>query len=140
MSYKPGDIICFNRLIYTHYGMYIGNNKIIHKDRKFTNGSTVRISNIDDVNGKHYIKPDPIYIKSLKLQIYETYEPHVVVKRAYSMLDDKYYNLLTDNCEHFVTLIKYNNKASSQARIIKNILSFIIVMLCTYLIIQYKYF
>ena len=61
--YKPGDIICFKRLMYTHYGVYIGNNNIIHKDRKIRNGSTARISNINDVKGRHYIKPDQIYIK-----------------------------------------------------------------------------
>ena len=138
MSYKLGDIICFKRLMYTHYGVYIGNNNIIHKDRKFRNGSNARISNINDVNGIPYIKPDPIYIKSLKLEAYDTYTRHTVVERAYSMLDDKYYNMFTDNCEHFVTLIKYNKKASTQATKLKKIIWLIVVILCTQFIIYLK--
>jgi cell wall-associated NlpC family hydrolase len=54
---KKGDILEFKRAwgLYYHYAIYIGDNKVIHRDKQNKKG--IFINNIYDLKGKMKILP-----------------------------------------------------------------------------------
>lgn len=113
---KAGDIIGFRRKFYSHYAFYIGSDRYIHKDisspLKFK--AKVSIQTLSEIEGEPYVAnyqfqnlyDDEIcYIESLKIGL--------------DSLEDKSYNILTNNCEHFVTNLKFKKKISKQVSNIK---------------------
>jgi Lecithin retinol acyltransferase len=109
---KAGDIIGFRRRFYTHYAYHIGGNRCIHKDNaNFFNksGSSICIRQLNEIYGEPYIAnydflgwEELSYVDSLRLGLKE--------------LGNQHYNLFSDNCEHFVTHIKFNKKYSKQVK------------------------
>ncbi len=95
-GFQPGDHLAVSRLTYTHHGIYVGAGKVIHYQRPFTGplSSQVIISPLAEFQGD-----TPIRV------IYHTQRPHSrkeSVARAYGRLGENEYNLLFNNCEHFV--------------------------------------
>jgi hypothetical protein len=76
---------------YTHHGLYVGNNKVLH----YSDGEVKESSISDFCSGKE------IYRKN-KFDSPITYEPNKVIFRAYSRVGENQYNLLYNNCENFV--------------------------------------
>mgnify|MGYP000087676285 CR=1 FL=1 len=96
-----GDHLVTTRTGYTHHGLYVGNNEVIHYSSdliektslyEFSNGNEVRI----------------------KSHIFRTYDDYVSVERAYSRLGEDWYNVIANNCEHFVTWCIVGFHSSSQ--------------------------
>ncbi|MFI3254188.1 MAG: lecithin retinol acyltransferase family protein [Eubacteriales bacterium] len=80
--YRPG---------FTHHGLYIGNNEVIHYEK----GSVHRDSFENFQKGmKIYALPE----KESPLR----YTTSQVLERAKSRLGENDYNLIVNNCEHFV--------------------------------------
>jgi len=123
-KYLIGDIVIFQRTFYKHYGLYIGENKIIHRDNinlmnKFK--SKVKINNIDDIPGKQK-NGNYIYDRE-RLPIDKT------LKMAYSHLNETgKYDIFTNNCEHFVTMVCYGKKESKQIKNLINIIQFTTIL------------
>jgi len=123
---RKGTIIEYKRCggLFYHYGMYIGNNKIIHRDKEHIFGKgCICITELDKMIGT---------MKILPLQI-----PHVPTEQAINTAmqlkdDDNTYNVLTNNCEHFVNYIRYNNRKSIQIRRIRNMLLLSVGVFCAY--------
>lgn len=124
---KPGDIIGFRRKFYSHYAFYIGNDRYLHKDNvnMIKIQSKVCIQSLSEIEGKPYVanyqfknlyEDELSYMESLRIGL--------------ESLEDKSYNILTNNCEHFVTHIKFKKKISKQVSNVKiyfMIISFIIL-------------
>jgi hypothetical protein len=125
-NYKPGDIIAFKRRFYSHYGIYIGDDKILHKDNhsrdlnifKKTN-SNVSITDINSIYGIQRLANDEY--KNFKALPFEE-----SLELGLSQVGQGNYNLLLNNCEHFVTHIRFQKKISKQIRNIQ--IGFIVLL------------
>jgi len=96
---RPGDVVYVNRNgLYQHYGVYVGNGKVIHKTDK----------GVQEVSLEQFRRQSPTY------HIKPSYKPKKALKRAKSRLGEKSYNLFTDNCEHFSSSCSSGFKHSSQ--------------------------
>lgn len=119
-KYTIGDIVIFQRTFYKHYGLYIGDNKVIHRDNinlmnKFK--SKVKINNIDEIHG--ILKNGNNIYNRERLPINKTLE------MAYAHLNESgKYDIFTNNCEHFVTMVCYGKKESKQINNLLKIIQF----------------
>lgn len=147
-----GDIIGVDRklgpLPYQHFGIYIGNNRVIHySDRKKDFGFDISIREDDmsrfldgateyfifdcEDREKHRLKINSTaMIGSIShiLSIFdcrdllEVYSPEETVERARSKVGEKEYNLIFNNCEHFAIWCKTGIHKSTQVDDILKIL------------------
>lgn len=94
---QVGDHLYVSRVGYTHHGLYIGDGKVIHylmekvkEDtlETFADGSKIRI------------RPES--------ESPACYSSDEIVDRAYRRLHENNYNLLVNNCEHFVRWCRCN--------------------------------
>lgn len=88
-----GDHIVVDRGIYTHHGVYIGNNKIIHYSGE--PGSSQGIISITML--KNFVKMDTFWVYPHNNAL----SPNKIVERAKSRLGEDKYDLVFNNCEHF---------------------------------------
>ena len=136
-----GDVIYVQRLGYKHFGIYLGNNRVIHYAHdvngvlcvhetdieSFLDGDTELFAcNFPDTYGR----PSPIiisnciasptfynlgrWLNSNKKSKYRLYSPEDTVKRAKERLGETEYNLITNNCEHFALWCKTGVHESHQ--------------------------
>ncbi|XP_058046463.1 phospholipase A and acyltransferase 3-like [Ahaetulla prasina] len=107
---KPGDMIQFQMLGFQHWGIYIGEEQVVHfawPPLKFK----VRKEKIKDVPG---VLKTAVWNKFDEK--YTPLDPACVVKRARSMENKVLrYNPTNANCEHFATLMRYDKALSDQA-------------------------
>ncbi|MEG0353469.1 MAG: lecithin retinol acyltransferase family protein [Cellulosilyticaceae bacterium] len=136
---QPGDIVGVNRLRfnmkYEHYGLYVGNNKIVHYCR-FNKSDE---SSITETDFEFFLKDSNLYfifdcktaykkIRSLhprnliirnefrgKNKLY-LYSPTETIERAYSRIGETKYNLALNNCEHFAIWCKTGLSKSYQVQ------------------------
>ena len=105
---KAGDHLVTKRLGYTHHGIYLGRGKVIHYSG-LANGlraGPIEITNLDNFSqGKH------TYVQSHDNRLFCHKQ---TVKRARSRLTEDKYNLLTNNCEHFIHWCIYGEARSEQ--------------------------
>lgn len=110
---KYGDIIGTNDTFmgyqYTHYGIYVGNNKVIHYCSNTGNSKDAQIKETDMSpyfrNGHYFI---------LNIKDNSQFNSNETVKRAEMREGEKSYNLLQNNCEHFVLWAKTGYSRSYQ--------------------------
>lgn len=89
--------------IYEHHGIDCGDGTVIHY-RKTHEAVVTRTSLAEFASGQ------PVYTKSYTV----CYIPDIVVTRAESRLDERSYDLFTNNCEHFATWCKTGKNESAQ--------------------------
>lgn len=114
---KPGDILILDRKIYKHYGVYVGNNTVIHyaaEGSDFSGDIAIRETTLDA------FASDCDFIIG---QFTKTYIAHhaifsaeETIARAFSRLGEQKYNLLTNNCEHFALWCKTGFSHSTQVK------------------------
>lgn len=108
-----GDVICADRGLYKHYGIYVGNGQVVHfsskkEDETNAKDAIIKISSIQEFG-----KGDQVFIEKKDLQ---PFSPEVVVSRAKNMIGKckGEYSLIFNNCEHFANWCKYGEKKSDQ--------------------------
>lgn len=110
MEFQIGDHLVTQRLGYTHHGIYAGEGKVIHyagfskafkKDRveitsleEFSQGQKVRVENHQNAQ----------------------YSRQEILERALSRIGENGYNLVFNNCEHFVYWCITGKEKSRQVR------------------------
>jgi len=128
-----GDMIEFQRGIYSHWGIYVGDGYIIHAtDVQSGNGSFSGSSSGSSSRSSSGVSRnvDRKVLKQLLTQVvdgckfyvnnyldksHEPFSPDEIVQRAEAEVDTYYdYSLFTNNCEHFVTLMRYGISISNQ--------------------------
>ncbi|BFZ14130.1 hypothetical protein BsWGS_17168 [Bradybaena similaris] len=120
----PGDLLQFPRdLGYSHWGVYAGNEDVIHLagepgDGLSTADVAVRKDNFWTVAGT-----SKTIINNLWDGKYKLLPAKEVVRRAESRIGCKGYDLISNNCEHFACWCRYNVKISSQVQAFKSGLS-----------------
>lgn len=97
------------KINYEHYGIYIGDNKVIHYNSVDGTMKNAEISEGDMSknfpSGKYFVLD---FGDNAKFSADDT------VKRAKSRLGENNYNLITNNCEHFAVWCKTDNAVSYQ--------------------------
>ena len=94
---QAGDHLISPRPGFTHHGLYVGNNEVIHY-AGYSSGEEsgqVVLTSLDVFRNGH---PCRIVNHSLR-----RYSPEQSVERAWSRLGEAHYSALLNNCEHFVT-------------------------------------
>jgi len=94
---KRGDHLVTERTGYTHHGLYLGNNRVIHYSglSDSLNKGKIEITSYEKFSQKKHT-----YVRNCWLR---TYNEDESIERAYSRLDEDEYNIIFNNCEHFVT-------------------------------------
>lgn len=87
LELEKADHLKVQRIGYTHHGLYLGNNQVVHYQ-----GGEVRISSLDDFKKNCEIR----VVDSVAL-----YSKDEIIHRAFSRIGEKEYNLVFNNCEHF---------------------------------------
>ncbi|NXF13777.1 HRSL1 enzyme, partial [Smithornis capensis] len=121
---KPGDLIEIKRSIYQHWALYLGDGYVIHlttldgdASPRFVNSPSVarkkavaRKQLLKDVVGNDYWHVNNKYdSRWTPLPVEE------IIQHAESHIDQEVtYFLLGNNCEHFVTTLRYGEGFSGQ--------------------------
>ena len=109
----PGDVLSVNRGIYKHYGVYVGNDTVVH----FSGGEGFEVSAkracIRKTSLENFRKNDEIQIET---RCCESYSRKETVMRALGAVGTEKgkYALPWNNCEHFANWCRYGEKRSSQ--------------------------
>jgi hypothetical protein len=123
---KRGDVVGVPRMLYEHYGIYIGDNKVIEYTlaenrlkieirkthiKHFLGNSTTFF--ILDCEFEKPLKSAPIIYRD-EMKRRKVFSPEETVKRAESRLGEVQYNLISNNCEHFAIWCKTGLSISYQ--------------------------
>lgn len=141
----PGDIIGVDRGMYQHYGIYAGDNRVIHYTAD-TSDLDPENAEIQETSLERFLRDDAEYFilepgessgglldmflssalsnakeagKRARRDEHDTppaFAPEETLKRARSRIGEREYNLLTNNCEHFVVWCKTGISESRQVR------------------------
>ncbi|XP_049427965.1 lecithin retinol acyltransferase a [Epinephelus fuscoguttatus] len=132
---RRGDLLEVPRTIFTHYGIYLGDNKVAHlipdilpvltNDKKLISSvitnkrlilgciyrcATVRVDTLED-----FAYGSNILINRMdKMMKNQAFPDEDVAKRAEKLMGAIPYSLLWYNCEHFVTYCRYGSAVSRQ--------------------------
>jgi len=105
---KFGDHLVTPKIGYYHHGIYVGDEKVVHYSglaEGFNSGPIEELSLDKFKNGKKFeIKPHPNCKRSRQ----------EIVQKARSRVLEKEYDLIFNNCEHFVNWCIYNVNESKQ--------------------------
>ena len=92
---QVGDHLVTPRTGYTHHGLYIGNQEVIHYEGKFGSNSGC----IAKVTLAEFCEGASCRVRDYPLRVYGRKES---VERASQRLGESDYNLVLNNCEQFV--------------------------------------
>ena len=92
---QVGDHLVTPRTGYTHHGLYIGNQEVIHYEGKFGSDS----GRIAKVTLAEFCEGASCRVRDYPLRVYGRKES---VERAYQRLGECDYNVVFNNCEQFV--------------------------------------
>ena len=114
---KPskGDHIRVCRGLYSHHGIYISDNEVIHftgrEDDSILDWSKPEVISSDL---EYFLKGDTLEVKEYtEDELQDLYPVDCIVEYARACLGDKGYNLIFNNCEHFAntcTLGRFRSK------------------------------
>ncbi|MBO5692023.1 MAG: lecithin retinol acyltransferase family protein [Spirochaetaceae bacterium] len=126
---KAGDILSVNRSplhirnLYKHYGIYIGNNKVVHFTALGCSRETnAKLAYIQETSLQEFIKGGLYQIEKLTFNIFSRTE---IVQRAKESVGHGLgtYSLIFNNCEHFANWCATGISVSSQVnRVAKRLL------------------
>jgi hypothetical protein len=111
MSISIGDHLVTNRTGYTHHGLYIGNNKVIHYTGKSGNISDASTGRIKTDTLANFAKGKGYFIQEHQNA---KYRGEKAVNRAKSRLGEKNYDLFNNNCEQLINWAIDNDHLSQQ--------------------------
>ncbi|XP_020495396.1 lecithin retinol acyltransferase a [Labrus bergylta] len=132
---RRGDLLEVPRTLFTHYGIYLGDNRVAHlipdilpvltSDQKLISSvitnkrlilgcmyrcATVRVDTLED-----FAYGSNILVNHMdKMMKNQALPNEDVANRAEKLLGRIQYSLLWNNCEHFVTYCRYGSAASRQ--------------------------
>jgi hypothetical protein len=98
-----GSHLVTPRICYTHHGIYIGNQQVIH----LTSANTIEEVSLSDFTDGNGYDTQSFHSKFSRQEI---------IDRAKSRLGDSDYNVVFNNCEHFVSWCIHDKSISKQIR------------------------
>lgn len=121
---EPGDLIEIHRFGYQHWAIYVGSGYVIHlaPPSEFARAGSSSI--LSAVSDRAVVKRQRLRVVAgaCKYTIHNKYdEDHhplpsdIILKRAEELVGQvMMYGLTSDNCEHFVTRLRYGVSISGQ--------------------------
>ena len=103
-----GDHLVTPRLGYTHHGLFVGDGSVIHYSG-FAHGISSGVIEVTSLES--FCDGNEVHVRTYKSR---KHSRKVSVERAYSRLGEDWYNMLLNNCEHFVTWCITGQHSSSQ--------------------------
>lgn len=97
----PGDHIAIDRYFpipYSHHGIFVGNNQVIH----YTLPGIIKLTNLSEFRD---YSDGLIY----KIDSISNLSPEHIIKLAYSKIGEKDYDFVMNNCETFARWCRYGN-------------------------------
>ncbi|XP_060614378.2 phospholipase A and acyltransferase 3-like [Anolis sagrei] len=123
---KPGDLIEISRLGYQHWAVYVGSGYVIHlaSSGDFKEASTNSLLSV--MTEKAMVKKERLrdIIRGDNYCINNKYDEkcnplpaNKIVQEAEALLGkEMHYSVTSNNCEHFVTRLRYGTARSDQVR------------------------
>lgn len=100
--YKTGDVLSIQYTGFKHYGIYIGNDTVIHNSKKFSKIQAIPLEDFKDG-------------RMPKLSTIKSKKPSESASIAQKYLGLPY-DLFSENCEHFVRVVCGLEKESTQVQ------------------------
>ena len=124
---KPifGDHIKVNRGLYSHHGIYVSDDYVIHFAPPMNLGvidaasAKIIITNLKDFLNGGLLEVRIFSFDELK----QKRNPQDVVNYAFSKVGEGGYNIISNNCEHFANECLFGKKKSNQ---VDSVLSFVL--------------
>ncbi|MFZ3194315.1 MAG: lecithin retinol acyltransferase family protein [Moraxellaceae bacterium] len=117
---KPpvGSVIGIARGLYKHYGVYIGNNRVVHYSSD--EGDNLSSNTIIKTDMDFFMEDsDRFYMLKFDKDA-DVFNGQETKKRALSQLGKNEYNLISNNCEHFAMWCKTGKNTSDQVALVQN--------------------
>jgi len=111
-GFKLGDIISVSRLLYHHYGVYAGNNRVIHYSSE--NGDFGKDICVREVDFQKFSNGGSCKVVKFDKNRIKLFSGKETVNRARSRMGEADYNLVFNNCEHFALWCKTGTNKSIQ--------------------------
>ncbi|XP_050392476.1 phospholipase A and acyltransferase 2 [Patella vulgata] len=125
---QEGDIVEFDRGLYSHYGVYVGNEEIVHLagEDEYDGLGDVNTSHLFSISGqrfnKAWVKKDSFWTVTSNSRAKinnkdnkrKPLPKRQIVENALSRLGRVGYNLIYSNCEHFANWCRYEVEKSEQ--------------------------
>lgn len=108
LNLEKGDHIYIQGLGYTHHGVYIGNYEVIHYDKGSDGRTSIQIDSLETFKGNTHL------FKCSESASPAKHSRDEIVSRAYRKLGESSYNLIFNNCEHFVRWCRNEGEKSKQ--------------------------
>ncbi len=120
LMFLPGDIIKAFRGIYFHFGVYVGEGKVVHFCSTGGNELDPNSADIVETSFSCFSKGDWVCVDKLEEPLYDREE---IVRRARSEIGTKFgtYNLLSNNCEHFANWCRCGKLVSHQKILVESL-------------------
>ncbi|KAH3868354.1 phospholipase A and acyltransferase 2-like [Dreissena polymorpha] len=122
-SLEEGDLVEFNRGLYSHWAVYKGSSDVIHLAGIGNEGVNANSSSVFTICGQRFnkavVRVDDFWkvagdSKAYKKSCNTRFSPQKILKRAMDKIGEIGYNLLRSNCEHFAKYCRYGEEKSEQ--------------------------
>lgn len=119
-GFLPGDVIKAFRGMYFHFGVYVGDGRVVHFCSTGSNELDPQTADIQETSYERFSKGNKVTADKMEQA---TYEPDEIVQRARSMIGTKLgtYNLLSNNCEHFANWCRCGKLVSHQRTLVDTV-------------------
>jgi hypothetical protein len=119
--FHSGDVIKAFRGLYFHFGVYVGNDRVVHFSSTGGNELDSGSADIVETSFSRFAKNDIVLIDT---SVKPTFEREEIVRRARAEVGTKLgtYNLLSNNCEHFANWCRCGTLVSHQKIFIHSLL------------------
>lgn len=104
---KKGDHLKIDHGMYTHHGIYLGNDTVIHFGRGLFDMANAKVETVSLATFSGGSKVEVVNVQA-------AFSPEEIVDRAKRRLDESDYNLFENNCEHFVNWCRTGRSHSPQ--------------------------
>ncbi|KAJ7397215.1 Phospholipid-metabolizing enzyme A-C1 [Pitangus sulphuratus] len=124
---KPGDLIEINRGIYRHWALYLGDGYVLNVTPVDEGAPSLLVSTMSIFTRKAKVKKQLLkeVVENNDWKVNNKYDQfHTplpvkeIIQHAELYIDMEVpYDVLSKNCEHFVTMLRYGEGVSDQAKI-----------------------
>ncbi|XP_078284053.1 phospholipase A and acyltransferase 3-like [Rhinoraja longicauda] len=127
---KRGDLIEIPRNVYTHWAIYIGGGEVIHltsdgasEDVSVQFSSSTEFAVVKREPLTKVAGTDHYYVNNSSDTTFKAITVKKIINRAKESVGRKvHYNVLKQNCEHFVNSLRYGKDISYQADVANRVI------------------
>jgi hypothetical protein len=113
MAFDIGAHLISRRLGYTHHGIYVGDDKVVHYSGL---ADGLHAGPIEVTTLEAFAAGRKVSVRRYKES---AYDGDSAAQRAYSRLGEDRYDVHANNCEHFCTWVRTGNHVSRQVQVVE---------------------